>query len=172
VTNRTSKGIGRRNFLKLVGNGAAVIAVGALGVTTWRAVDQGVFSTNTGPAYVAWQDWNLPAQDHLDLVRAAILAANAHDSQPWLFKLGANNIDLYANTVRNFGTIDPFRREMYISLGCALENLLLAAHARGLAPTLTLMRQTKHRITKVGWIIRSRLRRINQIRIFERNSSI
>ena len=75
----------------------------------------------------------------MDLVRSAILAANAHDSQPWLFRLTPSSVDIYANTNRNLGTIDPLRREMYISLGCALENLLLAAQAKGLTPSLTLM---------------------------------
>ncbi len=133
------RGYGRRRFLKLAGGSALVLVAGALGLTTWRAIDQGVFSTNTGPAYDAWREWNVPGKDNLDLVRAAILAANAHDSQPWLFRLAPARVNLYADTARNLGSIDPLRREMYISLGCALENLLLAAEARGLTPTLTLM---------------------------------
>ncbi len=134
-----TRGYSRRRLLKLAGEGALVLSAGGLGLTIWRAVDQGVFSTNIGPAYDAWRDWNLPGKDNLDLVRAAILAANAHDSQPWLFRLGPDHVDLYADPARNLGSIDPLRREMYISLGCALENLLLAAQAKGLTPTLTLM---------------------------------
>lgn len=134
-----TRGYSRRRFLKLASEGVLIVVVGALGLTTWRAVDQGVFSTSTGPAYDAWRDWNLPGQDNLDLVRAAILAANAHDSQPWLFRLAPSSVDLYADTARNLASIDPFRREMYISLGCALENLLLAAQANGLTPMLTVM---------------------------------
>jgi hypothetical protein len=103
-----------------------------------RAADQGVFSTNTGPAYDAWRTWDLPGGDNLDLVRAAILAANAHDSQPWVFRLAPSRIDLYADTARHLGSIDRLLREMHLSLGCALENLLLAAGARGLSPALTL----------------------------------
>jgi nitroreductase len=68
-----------------------------------------------------------------------VLAASAHNSQPWLFRLAPNRIDLYAATARNIGTMDPLRREMYISLGCALENLLLAASAYGLASSVQLM---------------------------------
>ena len=49
-----AKRSGGRRFLKLVGKGATVVAVGALGLTTWRAVSQRVFSTNTGTAYEAW----------------------------------------------------------------------------------------------------------------------
>ena len=43
----------------------------------WRAVDQGVFSTERGPAYEPWKSWRDDPQDRpLALVRAAILAAN------------------------------------------------------------------------------------------------
>jgi len=69
----------RRKLLGLAGAGTLVLVVGGV---IGRAVDQGVFSANTGPAYDAWRAWDLPGADNLDLVRAAILAANAHDSQP------------------------------------------------------------------------------------------
>jgi hypothetical protein len=41
--------------------------------------------------------------------------------------------------VRNTGAIDPFRREMYVGLGAALENLLLAADANGFTTSVALM---------------------------------
>ena len=62
----------------------------------------------------------------------------AHDSQPWIFRLAPSRIDLYADTARNLGSIDPLQREMHLSLGCALENLLIAARAGGFSPALTL----------------------------------
>ncbi len=53
--------------------------------------------------------------------------------------MSSDRIDLYADLNRNIGTIDSLRREMYISLGCALENLALAAGAHGLAPAVQVM---------------------------------
>ena len=141
-TEINAKRLSRRRFLVWAGRLGVVVGLGALGVTTWRAVSQGVFAAGQGPAYDAWRNWNSQSQNNLDLIRAAIVAANAHDSQPWLFRLGSSSVDLYANTARNLGTIDPLLREMYISLGCALENLVLAAGAKGLAPTVTLMPDT------------------------------
>lgn len=70
---------------------------------------------------------------------AAILASNAHNTQPWLFRLHGSRIDLFADESRDIGAIDPFAREKYISLGCALENLLLAAGAAGYDYDLKLM---------------------------------
>jgi hypothetical protein len=46
---------------------------------------------------------------------------------------------LYADRQRNLGAFDPYLRELHFSLGCALENLLITAHARGHDATLTLV---------------------------------
>ncbi|MGH8880452.1 MAG: Acg family FMN-binding oxidoreductase, partial [Stackebrandtia sp.] len=131
--------VGRRGFLGTLGRGAGAIAVLAAGGATWRAVDQGVFTTEHGQAYAAWDGWNPPGDDVLNLVRAAVLAASAHNSQPWLFRVTPTRIDLFADPGRNIGTIDPLRREQHMSLGCALENLVIAAGPNGKAPTVALM---------------------------------
>lgn len=112
--------------------------IGAGGLT-WRAVSQGVFATGTGPAYAAWDQWNPPGRAPLNLVRAAVLAASAHNTQPWLFAVTPARIDLFAVPSRNIGTVDPLRREMQISLGCTLENLVLAGPPHGLAPAVTVL---------------------------------
>jgi hypothetical protein len=121
--------------LALAGTGTLILVAGG-GV--WRAADQGVFSTGQGPANEPWDDWRSAAKGPLDLVRAAILAANPHNSQPWLFHVTQMQIDLFSDRRRNLGTVDPFRIEMHIGLGCALENLLLAAAANGYTTQVTL----------------------------------
>lgn len=126
----------RRKVLTLAGTGTLVLVVGG-GV--WRAADQGVFSTGEGPAYDPWDDWRTATKGPLDLVRAAILAANPHNTQPWLFRVTQTQITLFADRKRTIGTIDPFLREMHIGLGCALENLLLAAGANGYTAKVTLL---------------------------------
>jgi hypothetical protein len=74
----------------------------------------------------------------LALVRAAILAASPHNTQPWLFKVTNSSIELYIDTKRNVGALDPYLREEHIGMGCALENLMLAAAANGYQATVTL----------------------------------
>ena len=49
----------------------------------------------------------------------------------WLFVVNPNKIDLFADTKRNIGTIDLYLREMYEGLGCSIENLVVAAEAKG-----------------------------------------
>ena len=111
---------------------AGVVAVLAVGGVVWRAWDQGVFSAGTGPAYEPWADWRSdPVPGPLALVRAGILAASPHNTQPWLFRAGATRVELYADLARNLGAFDPYLREMHIGLGCALENMTRAARAGG-----------------------------------------
>ena len=127
---RTSRG----TFLK--GAGAALVLVVGGGV--YRAADQGVFTVGRGPAYEPWETWR-GGEGPMALVSAAILASNPHNSQAWKFRVGESRIDLFADTRRDIGTIDPYLREMYMGVGCALENLLLAAGANGYKHQVTLM---------------------------------
>lgn len=127
--------VSRGTFLK--GAGAALVLVVGGGV--YRAADQGVFTAGRGPAYEPWENWRDGGEGPMALVSAAILAANAHNTQPWTFRVSESRIDLFADTSRKIGTVDPYLREMYIGLGCALENLVLAAGANGYETQTTLM---------------------------------
>jgi nitroreductase len=65
------------------------------------------------------------------LVRYAILAPSVRNSQPWRFAVEGNRVELLADLRRGLPVADPDQRELYISLGCALENLLVAAEHFG-----------------------------------------
>jgi nitroreductase len=124
----------RRLFLK----GAGVVTVAVVGGVVFRAYDQGVFSVGEGPAYQPWKDWRTDSPTGpLALVRAAILAASPHNTQPWLFRITNSSIELYLDPKRNVGALDPYLREEHIGIGCALQNLLLAAAANGYQATVT-----------------------------------
>ena len=68
-----------------------------------------------------------------------MLAASPHNTQPWIFEVGADTIDVFLDDSRTTGAVDPLGREQHIGLGCALENLVLGCLARGLRPTVTML---------------------------------
>jgi nitroreductase len=130
----------RRAFLK------AAVSVAALsaGGEAWYAWDRGVFSVGEGPAYEPWNNWSKSAgpgtsEGPLSLLRAAILAASPHNTQPWRFRVGDSFVELYLDRRRNVGALDPYLREECIGMGCALENLMLSAAAHGYAATAALL---------------------------------
>lgn len=61
------------------------------------------------------------------LVRYAVLAPSSHNTEPWLFRIHDDQIDLFLDESRWLRVADDDRRELHISVGCALENLLIAA---------------------------------------------
>lgn len=131
----------RRELVRRAGIGvAAVVAIGGASIA-FRLVQQNVLAPGMGGAYAAWSA-RLVGDGALSLVRAAVLAANAHNTQPWLFDVDARRIDLFAIRSRNIGTLDPLHREMEVSFGCAIENLTLAARANALAADVRLLPST------------------------------
>ena len=56
-----------------------------------------------GDAYAPWGLWNDPSLRGapLALVAAAVLAANPHDTQPWLFRISGDAIEVLADLSRN-----------------------------------------------------------------------
>jgi nitroreductase len=66
-----------------------------------------------------------------DFIRYATLAASGHNTQPWRFRIGAGRIDILPDFSRRTPVVDPDDHHIFVSLGCAAENLALAAAARG-----------------------------------------
>lgn len=66
-----------------------------------------------------------------ELVRFATLAANSHNTQPWLFDAQGSSIRIRPDVSRRCPVVDPEDRHLVASLGCAAENLILAAAAAG-----------------------------------------
>ena len=119
-----------RRMMIAGGAGAAVVA--GLGYRIW---DRGVFTSPGGEAYAPWSAWRGSIVDGISQpLHAAILAANPHDTQPWLFEVRNESITVYADRTRNLGAFDPFRREMHLGLGAAIENLVRAAGVCGYTP--------------------------------------
>lgn len=127
----------RRRFLKGAGlalGGGLVLGSGGIALRGWQ---RGAFQPlYEGAAFAPWDTWaERRAEGPLVPISAAILASSPHNTQPWRFVVGDGRIDLHAVPDRNLGAADPFRREQRLGLGCALENLLVAAPGAGFAAT-------------------------------------
>jgi hypothetical protein len=67
-----------------------------------------------------------------ELVRYATLAPSSHNTQCWKFRIDKRAISILPDLSRRCPAVDPDDHHLYVSLGCAAENLLRAALAHGL----------------------------------------
>jgi len=67
-----------------------------------------------------------------ELVRYATLAPSSHNTQCWKFRVGESAIAILPDLGRGCPVVDPDDHHLFVSLGCAAENLVQAAAAHGL----------------------------------------
>jgi nitroreductase len=89
------------------------------------------------------QPWELPEEQPASvleearaLIGAAVLAPSEWNTQPWRFEVEHASVRMVTDPTRLLPRTDPDSRGLMISLGAALENLLIAARAYGLRPTV------------------------------------
>lgn len=109
----------------LVTSGIAIAALGAVGYGLWPNMQE----YNEA---VEAQRRLLEADPELaDFIRMATLAANSHNTQPWRFRIADNAVSVLPDFTRRTEIVDPDDHHLFISLGCAAENLVIAAQAHG-----------------------------------------
>ncbi|MFY0610251.1 MAG: Tat pathway signal protein [Hyphomicrobiaceae bacterium] len=126
-------------------------------------IGTGVTVAAAGTVYYTWPDVDSRYREILDdmrkrveiwpqdsraltvqLVRHATLAANSHNTQPWLFEASAKTIRIRADADRRCPVVDPDDRHVTASLGCATENLVLAANAAGMDAAVEFEPSSRH----------------------------
>ena len=65
--------------------------------------------------------------DFIQIVNYASKAPSGHNAQPWKFHITANTITVIPNMEVALPVVDGSNRELFISLGCSVENLFIAA---------------------------------------------
>jgi nitroreductase len=112
--------VSRRHFVFGAG-AAATLAVGGY-----------AYLRGSGYSAQAARVWSArdPAQFE-GLVHYASLAANSHNSQPWRFRPTREGVAILPDMRRILPAADADNHHLFASLGCAAENLLLAAGAAG-----------------------------------------
>ncbi|MDF2560261.1 MAG: putative nitroreductase [Microbacterium sp.] len=126
----------RRTVLKAIGiSGGAVLVTAVAGIGIRGGVN-GVWNQGTGEPYALWSRWQ-DAPGLQAIVAAGVLAANPHNMQPWQFALD-DAIDIYLDPARAMPITDSDERERIAGIGCAIENMIIAARTRSLDTTVTL----------------------------------
>lgn len=112
----------------LAGGGALALAGGGATFLGLRKLG----SMEDYDAAVATTRAPLPMHaENRDLIRFASLAASGHNTQPWRFRADDRAIEVLPDISRRTPVVDPDDHHLFVSLGCAAENLKLAAGARG-----------------------------------------
>jgi nitroreductase len=86
-------------------------------------------------------------------VGAAVHAPSVHNTQPWRFRHGERDIDVYADIGRRLRVADPDGREMMISCGAALFTLRVALRYLGWLPRTRLFPDSSRPalVARVSW---------------------
>jgi nitroreductase len=75
--------------------------------------------------------------DFKEIIRYATMAPSGHNTQPWLFSINKNRMTIIPDYSRRLPVVDPDDHALFISLGCALENLIIAAQHFGFQSSIT-----------------------------------
>ena len=116
----------RRNFL--IGGGATVLA--GVGAAYFGLRDMGSmaeYNASVGATRAALKQ----VPEIRDFIRYATLAASGHNTQPWRFRISEGRVEIHPDLSRRTPIVDPDDHHLFVSLGCAAENLALAAGASG-----------------------------------------
>ncbi len=124
--------ITRRQFAS-----SASVALGGLSGLGLSACSQG--PDPAGYEAVAAQTWRTGewvgvggAALSQELVRCATLASSSHNTQCWKFAIEDLSVTILPDLSRRCPAVDPDDHHVFVSLGCACENLVQAAQAHGL----------------------------------------
>lgn len=116
----------------LIASGLSAAAIGTVGYGLWPRID--------GHREEVEHQRRLLSTDPTlqELVRMSTLAANGHNTQPWKFRLHDTSIKILPDLSRRTDVVDPDDHHLFASLGCAAENLIVAAGAHGRSTEVTI----------------------------------
>lgn len=120
----------RRKFLKILGGGTILAAAG---ITTFA------LTRTPTKALAPWDTATTYTEPRRRALAHALLAPNPHNRQPWLIELkGDDTVILHRDDTRELPMTDPYNRQIFIGLGCFIEQMIIAASTDGYTIDLSL----------------------------------
>ena len=129
----TTGNLGRREFLQLL---AVVGATTALSPALVSCSSADYVDEATAIRAVPFTKEPTISVQSRELIRYTILAPSGHNTQPWKFSINGNIVRIFPDYSRRLPARDPDDRELFISLGCALENLVVSARYAAINPEI------------------------------------
>ena len=120
---------------------AVAITVGMLFLGACNKCDKRQFVGSHNPRYSTLNPkenfmTQSPSQYFAQWLNFANMAPSTHNTKPWRFTFTDNTISCYIDFSKRISIADPGNRELYISVGCALTNCLIAAQHDGFTTTV------------------------------------
>lgn len=106
--------------------GGAIVCGGCAALSGPSAYERAVKRVRAAPSEGAG------AADMRELVRCAVLAPSSHNTQCWKFRPSDGAVTILPDLSRRCPVVDPDDHHLFVSLGCAAENMRHAALAAGL----------------------------------------
>lgn len=120
----------RRRFV----TAAALTGLGVAGAITYRSAAQG----SAEYEHAVERTWRHTSAGSIggtsvirELVRYGTLAPSSHNTQCWKFGLSDRSVSIRPDYQRRCPAVDPDDHHLFVSLGCAAENVVQAAAAFG-----------------------------------------
>jgi hypothetical protein len=118
------------------------------GLSSTAAVAKGAVSSPPGAASSAyeaaardtWRPVDMPpaggSEAYREIIRYATLAPSGLNSQPWSFRLRADELLIHPDFTRRLPVADPDDEQLFVALGGAAENAHITARAFGMSGDL------------------------------------
>ncbi len=87
--------------------------------------------------------------DFRQILQHAIKAPSGHNTQPWKFKINQDSVEVWPDFRQALPVVDPDHRELYISLGCAVTNVRLAASQFGYRDNVEFINQSDQVVIRI-----------------------
>jgi Poly(hydroxyalcanoate) granule associated protein (phasin) len=117
----------RRRFIRATAGIVGVTGASYGGYSLWRRQGESAYQASLNRTRGVIDESKLLTK----IVRYATLAPNSHNTQPWIFEASNENITIRPDFSRRCSVVDPDDHHLFVSLGCACENAVLAGEAFG-----------------------------------------